>query len=83
MSEIWFWQRDITVQSRFYSLTKSAGLNFLFPLFAVITTANGSAYKPANVTGIKFPCWTLFSDFRGTIFYNPARLSPHVYYFKG
>lgn len=55
--------------------TRPANLHFFLPIFLCTSLTHGSIYKPAQISGLKFPGRTLFLLFGGTFLYYPARFA--------
>ncbi len=55
--------------------TRPANLHLLFPVLAYRALTNGSVDKPAEISGLKFPGWTLCLLVSRTFFYSPTWFS--------
>ena len=58
--------------------TRTANLHLLYPVLAYRALTNGSVYKPAEISSLKFPGRTLSPLVARTFFNNPARLFEFV-----
>jgi hypothetical protein len=58
------------------NLTVSASIHLLLPVLLNSAFADGPIDKPAQMTGLKFPCRTFFSAVARTFLDDPARLLP-------
>ena len=61
------------LQQRSQHLTFAADLHLFPPIFLNRTLANGSIYKPAELSASKFPGRALLLQFRRAFFNHPAR----------
>ncbi len=53
--------------------TRPANLHFFLPISLCTSLTDSSVYKPAKISGLKFPGRTFFLLLGGTFFYYPAR----------
>jgi hypothetical protein len=55
--------------------TRPANLHFFLPISLCTSLTHSSVYKPAQISGLKFPGRTLFLLLWGTVLYYPARFA--------